>query len=171
MKKAGNNFAFIDSTNLHLALKDAGWGIDLKRFRVYLQEKYAVQKAFMFLGFVPEHQDLYQSLQDYGFILIFKPTLELKNGKVKGNCDAELVLQVMIELDDYQKAIIVSGDGDFHCLVKYLAKQNKLEKVLVPTNKNCSVLLRKAAGNKIAIINDLRKRLEYKKGDKKKKAP
>jgi uncharacterized LabA/DUF88 family protein len=41
----------------------------------------------------------------------------LPSGRVKGNVDAELVLHTMIEYDNYSKAIIISGDGDFFCLV------------------------------------------------------
>ena len=163
MKKKQNNYAFIDGQNLYLALKELNWKINYKRFRVYLREKYSVQKAYMFMGFLPENSELYNFLQSTGFILIFKPILELKNGKVKGNCDAELVLQAMIDYTDYEKAIIVSGDGDFYCLVKYLMSHNKLAKVLAPSSKNCSSLLRKVAKDKISLVSDLRKKLEYKK--------
>ena len=77
------------------------------------------------MGFKPAEQQMYNFLQDAGFTLIFKPILELKNGEVKGNCDAELVLQAMIDYKLYDKAIIVSGDGDFHCLIKYLQEKKK----------------------------------------------
>ncbi|MFH1315149.1 MAG: NYN domain-containing protein, partial [Candidatus Uhrbacteria bacterium] len=109
------------------------------------------------------NHDMYRSLQEAGFILQFKPVMELKNGEVKGNCDAELVLQAMIDFNKYDRALIVTGDGDFHCLVRYLVKQDKLEKVLAPTLENSSVLLRKAAGSRISFISDLKNKLEYKK--------
>ncbi|MFH1315039.1 MAG: NYN domain-containing protein [Candidatus Uhrbacteria bacterium] len=157
------NFAFIDSTNLYLAIKQQGWNLDYHRFRVYLKDKYGISKAYMFVGFVPENHDMYRSLQEAGFILQFKPVMELKNGEVKGNCDAELVLQAMIDFNKYDRALIVTGDGDFHCLVRYLVKQDKLEKVLAPTLENSSVLLRKAAGSRISFISDLKNKLEYKK--------
>ena len=163
MASKDNNFAFIDSTNLYLAIKQQGWSIDYKRFRVYLKDKYSVSKAYMFVGFVPENHDMYRSLQEAGFILQFKPVMELKSGQVKGNCDAELVLQAMIDFKKYNKAVIVTGDGDFHCLVRYLTKQDKLKKVLAPTLENSSVLLRKATGTKISFISDLKNKLEYKK--------
>ncbi len=92
---------------------------------------------------------------------IFKPTLKLSNGKIKGNIDAELVLHAMIEYSNYDKAVIVSGDGDFHCLVEYLKKQNKLEKLIVPNRHEFSSLLRKFTPD-MAFMNDLRGKLEYK---------
>ncbi|ODS34773.1 MAG: hypothetical protein SCARUB_00033 [Candidatus Scalindua rubra] len=45
-----------------------------------------------------------------GFILVFKPIHELKGGKVKGNCDAELVLQAMADYENYHQAIIVTRE-------------------------------------------------------------
>ena len=161
MKNSKNNSAFIDGQNLYLAINELGWKLDYKRFRVYLREKYGIEKAYMFMGFLPTNQELYNFLQTVGFILIFKPILENAWDKIKGNCDAELVLQAMIDLKDYNKALIVTGDGDFYCLVKHLDTENKLLKVLAPSPKNCSSLLRKVAGKKISFVSDLRQKMKY----------
>lgn len=53
-----------------------------------------------------------------------------RGGKPKGNVDAELVLQAMIDYRDYERAVIVTSDGDFACLVRYLYEEGKLERVL-----------------------------------------
>lgn len=156
------NYAFIDSQNLNLSIQGMGWKLDFLRFRIYLKEKYKVKIAYLFIGYMPENQDLYNSLQKYGYVLIFKPTLKYKDGKIKGNCDAELVLQAMIDYPNYERAIVVSGDGDFHCLVHYLTQQDKLEKVLIPNRNSYSALLKKAGANKLAFLNDLKEKLEYK---------
>jgi uncharacterized LabA/DUF88 family protein len=111
---------------------------------------------------VSGNESLYISLQSHRYILVFKPTLYLPNGKVKGNVDAELVLHTMIEYPNYDKAVIVSGDGDFHCLLEYLQKQNKLLKLIVPDRNNYSSLLRKFISN-IAFMNTLKEKLGYKK--------
>lgn len=163
MQKPLVNYAFIDAQNLHMAIEEHGWKIDYIRFRQHLREQYGIEKAYMFMGFKPGEQQLYNFLQSAGFILIFKPILELKNGKVKGNCDAELVLQAMIDYKNYEKALIVSGDGDFYCLVKHLKEKNKLLTVLIPTAKNCSSLLTKLLEGNITLVSDLRSKIEYKK--------
>jgi len=155
-----NNYAFIDSQNLNLAIQGQGWKLDFKRFRRYLLDKYGAVKAFLFIGFVPGQEYLYQSLQDYGYILIYKPTLMLGQGKVKGNVDAELVLHAMIELSHYDKAVIVTGDGDFHCLIEYMKKIGKLEKLLIPDRNKYSALLRKFSKD-TSFMNDLKNKLEY----------
>lgn len=161
MLKQENNYAFIDGQNLNLGVKGLGWLLDFKKFRIYLREKYSVQKAYYFIGFVPGNSDLYAVLQNYSYILIFKPTFRNSDGKIKGNCDAELVLQAMIDFNNYQKAVIVSGDGDFHCLVKYLREKNKLVTVLAPDRNKYSGLLKKAAGTNLTFMNDLKNKLEY----------
>ncbi len=148
-----NNFAFIDSQNLNLAIKELGWTLDFEKFRVYLKEKYGVTKAYLFIGYIQDNKDLYKSLQERGYILIFKPTLKYKDGKVKGNCDAELVLQAMIDVQTYDHAVIVTGDGDFHCLVDYLIKQKKLGKLLVPNQKSYSALLKRFPSEYLAFVS------------------
>lgn len=158
-----SNFAFIDSTNLYLGIRKLGWALDTKRFRVYLREKYGITQAYMFLGFSDLQQDLYRSLQEQGYVLIFKPVMRLPDGKMKGDCDAELVLQAMIDLDKYDKAVIVTGDGDFYCLVNHLKRLGKLERVLAPSQDSCSSLLSRAAGTHVAFISDLKPKLEYTK--------
>lgn len=139
----GNNYAFIDSQNLNLGVKSQGWKLNFSRFRIFLEDKYKVKKAFIFIGYVPNNQSLYTELQKSGYICVFKPTMEIKeNGKIKikGNVDAELVLHTMIEYTNYDKAVIVSGDGDFYCLIEHLAKNGKLLKIIVPNKKHSSLL-------------------------------
>lgn len=161
--KKVTNFAFIDSQNVNLAIKDQGWVLDWLRFRKYLSDKYNVSRAYLFIGFVEGNNDLYSSLQQNGYILIFKPTMELPDGKVKGNVDAELVLYSMIEYSNYDKAVIVTGDGDFYCLVKYLRERGKLAVLLVPNFFKYSGLLKKSAGKLINFMNQLNNKLAYKK--------
>ena len=161
MKNQENNYAFIDSQNLNLSIREQGWNLSFKRFRKYLEDKYDVTKAFIFIGYMATNESLYTSLQEYGYILIFKPTLNLPDGKPKGNIDAELVLHAMIEYPNYDKAVIVTGDGDFHCLIEHLKKQDKLRRIIIPNRNKFSSLLRKFA-LEMTFMNDLRGKLEYK---------
>lgn len=162
MNKNSKNYAFIDGQNLNLGIQSLGWKLDYKRFRVYLKEKYGIERAYFFVGYVQENQDLYSALQKDGYLLIFKPTYPDKDGKVKGNVDADLVLQAMIDYNEYDKAIVVTSDGDFYCLIKYLYKNNKLQFAMSPYVKTCSILLKKSAREKIFFMANLKNKLEYK---------
>ena len=146
MKSSKIVYAFLDSQNLNLGIKVMGWELDFKKFNRYLKDKYKVIKTFLFIGYVGGNETLYTHLQEAGFIVIFKPTLEFKkkgNLVTKGNVDAELVLHTMIEFPNYDQAVIVSADGDFYCLLEYLEDQKKLKHLIMPNPKKYSALLRK----------------------------
>ncbi len=157
-----NNYAFIDSQNVHLAVRALGWHLDWRRFRIHLKDKYHVTKAFIFIGFLEGNNRLYTSLQDAGFICIFKPTLVYRDGTVKGNVDTELVLHTMIQLVNFERAVIVTGDGDFYCLVQYLEEQGKLKRLLVPNRQKYSALLKRFARKNIDFMDDLRNKVAQK---------
>lgn len=163
MKKPQRNSAFIDSQNVNLGVRSLGWALDWRRFRAYLASRYDVTTAYLFLGFLPENQALYRSLQRAGFVLIFKEVTYSDDGKPKGNVDAELVLQAMIDYNEYDQAVIVTSDGDFGCLVRHLRQQDKLRIVLSPTRERCSALLKKAAQGYIRYLDQVRHQLEYRR--------
>ncbi|HLD26459.1 MAG TPA: hypothetical protein VJB63_00660 [Patescibacteria group bacterium] len=64
-KKTKKIYAFIDSQNLHLGVKSQGWILDFVRFRILLKDKYYVEKAFLFIGYIPDNQSLYTHLQQF----------------------------------------------------------------------------------------------------------
>ncbi len=172
-------YAFIDSQNLNISIQKLGWKIDWHKFRDYLTEKYGVSKAFMFIGYVPEFEDMYKQLHETGFLIVLKPTFDMtrprpeageetSNSKpekeedkrqTKGNVDADLVLWAMKEQKNYDKAVIVSGDGDFFSLVEYLEEQGKLLKLLAPTGHYSS--LYNAFEGYVDRIDQSRRELAY----------
>ena len=164
MNKSENNFAFIDSQNVNLSVLELGWKLDFARLRTYLAEKYQVTKAFLFIGFVDGNQPLYRKLQEAGFICIFKPTLQYSDGTTKGNCDVELVLYAMIELPNFDQAVLATGDGDFYCLVDYLIDQRKFHALLIPNRCKYSALLKfKKFKPFLRFMNDLEVKLALNK--------
>lgn len=154
-KKGENNYAFIDGQNVHLGVKELGWLLDFRKFRVYLADKYRVKKAYIFIGFIEGNQEIYRFLQEAGYILILKPVLIPKDGKPKGNVDADLVLRAMIDFSSYDQAVIITSDGDFYSLVDYLYGQVKLKIVLSPNKAKCSILLKQKAKEKIEFLDKL----------------
>jgi uncharacterized LabA/DUF88 family protein len=159
------NYAFIDGQNLYSGVLALGWKLDFTQFRQYLRDTYNISKAFLFIGYMEEQQELYDQLEYQGYTLVFKPTITYKDGLTKGNVDADLVLNAMIEYADYKKGVIVTGDGDFYCLIDYLRQQNKLAQVLIPNERLYSTLFEQIdAGSRkyFTFINRLRKDLEYK---------
>jgi uncharacterized LabA/DUF88 family protein len=149
-------YAFIDSQNLNVSVQRDGWKMDWKKFRQYLADEFRVTQAYMFIGYMPEHENLYEQMHHAGYMVVLKPTFDMTRVRqadtkqyivgagehvkksqeeerhIKGNVDADLVLWAMKEISNYNQAIIVSGDGDYYSLVEYLEEQKKLLKVLAP---------------------------------------
>lgn len=138
-------YAFIDSQNLNLGVRSLGWELDFHKFRLYLKNKYYVKTAFLFIGYISTNTKLYNKLKAFGYEIVFKPTRRSRiNGKIltKGNVDAELVLHCLLQYQNYGKAIIVSGDGDFYCLIEYLDSMRKLKRIITPNSKYSGLLRR-----------------------------
>lgn len=138
-------YAFIDSQNLNLGIRGLGWQLDFYRFRVYLNDKYNVSKAYLFLGYISKNKKLYDYLESCRYELIFKPTIIDPSGKTKGNVDAELIVWTMrcVYEEICDKVIIISGDGDFSILADFLLEKNKLLQFIVPNYKTMSILIKK----------------------------
>jgi uncharacterized LabA/DUF88 family protein len=168
MRIKENNFAYIDGANLHKGSVDFGWKLDYARFRVWLSEKYGVNCAYIFIGLIPKYKDLYNYLQKSGFTLIFKEVVYNDIGRPKGNCDADLVLQAVSDMyeNKFEKAVLVSSDGDYAGLVNFLEERKKILFVLSPgSEKKCSILL-KRTGVKISYLKEQRLNLELPKKEK-----
>lgn len=74
-KKA--NYAFIDSQNLNVGVQKFGWKMDWAKFRKFLAEQYNVSNAYMFIGYVPEFENLYEQLHNAGYMIVLKPTSDM----------------------------------------------------------------------------------------------
>ena len=165
MKNKSNNFAYIDAANLHKGIESLGWNMDYQRFRIWLSEKYGVKLAYLFIGLIPKYKKLYKYLQESGFILVFKEVVYDGDGKPKGNCDADLVLQASCDTyeNKFGKAIIVSSDGDYASLVKFLKERGKLKTILSPHTKDLYSILLKRTDAPIAYLNDQKSILQIRK--------
>ena len=110
-----------------------------------------------------EHQDIYNALQEAGFILYFKPLVRKQDKTIKGNVDTDLVLQAMIEKDNYDKAVIVSGDGDYAGLIRHLADTGKLQQVVIPNSRKFSSLFKRQDeyGKYFSFLDQLKDKLSY----------
>jgi len=145
---------YIDGNNLYRSAKELGFVIDYKKFRGWLRQKYDTDKVYLFIGLVPERVKFYEYLQECGFILIFKQTVSV-GGTIKGNCDAELVLKTVSDFytKSFDSCILITGDGDFGCLVEFLEENKSLGLVISPDKNKCSILLRNK-NTEITFLNE-----------------
>ena len=172
MKKE-NNIAFIDGQNLHIGIMQNNWKIDHSRFRVYLKDKYHISEAYYFFGYISEEeQDLYSNLQKAGFIVVFKKHNSNLATQKKGHVDTDIVFEAMknlIDNKDFDKIVLVSGDGDYKKLVEYLISKNLFEKILFPNKKFASSLYKKLGSEYYDNLLNLKSYIEYVKIGQKEK--
>ncbi len=139
------NIAFIDGQNLHMGTLKDNWHVDPKKLRTYLKENFSVEKAYYFIGYMTERKySFYRYLEDAGFTIVFKQHSESLKGEKKGNVDTDVVFEIMryVIEGDFDKIVIISGDGDYKKVIDYLISKEKFEKILFPSKKRHSSLYR-----------------------------
>jgi len=147
------------------------WRIDLARFRVYLERKYHVSKAYYFLGYVQEaRQELYEEIQHAGFVLMFREHNPAMMGKKKGNVDSDIIFQIMKKMyakEIFDKVILVSGDGDYKLLVDFLITENKFAKMLFPNKKFASSLYKKLGSEYFDYLESAKDKITTRESEEK----
>lgn len=156
------NIAYIDGQNLFMGTTNSlpGWSVNLARFRVYLKDKYDVEKAYYYLGYVQEGAKidlLYENIQNAGFILVFRQHTAVMAGNKKGNVDSDIIFSIMKRIyskESFNKVVLVSGDGDYKMLVDFLIEEGKLAKVLFPNRKYRSSLYKEIGAAYFSYLDD-----------------
>ena len=149
-----SHYAFIDSQNLNKAIEAIGYAIDYRRFRLWLKNRHGIDRAILYFGYVKSNQKLYHSLEKCGFEFVFRD-VEYRLGKRKANVDICLTISALEQIPAYDKAYLVTSDGDFFDLVEKLKREGKFGGVISPqTKKGCSQLLKKTSGQHITFLPD-----------------
>ena len=129
-----------------------------------MKDKYAVSEAYYFLGYVNnDNEDLYNEIQKAGFIVVFKEHTSKLLAKKKGNVDTDIVFEIMKNLVDnheFNKIILVSGDGDYKKLVDYLIGKDKFKKILFPNKKFASSLYKKLGSEFFDYLGNIKKYIQ-----------
>ena len=165
--KKENNFAFIDGQNLHMGTKsdDPSWQINFFKFREYLRKKYNVTQAYYFLGFVfDEKNDLYDKIQEAGFVLKFREHNSAMLGNKKGNVDGDIIFAIMKKIykkEKFDKIILISGDGDYRMLVDFLIEENRFKKILFPNKKFASSLYKKITRTYFDYLVNIKHKIKF----------
>ncbi len=158
--KKEQNLAFIDGQNLFLGTTKSqkSWRVDLKKFRIFLCDKYHTERAYYFLGCVDDrNQALYDEIQEAGFVLKFREHNTAMLGKKKGNVDTDIVFDIMKRLykkESFDKIVLVSGDGDYKKMVDFLIAEERFKKILFPNNKHYSSLYKKLGSEYFDFLDE-----------------
>ena len=177
------NIAFVDGQNLHfgttkcyicaekmgIELKDiklsdckcgSAWEVDLAKFRIYLTDNYSISEAYYILGYLDvKNDELYQKIQKAGFIIIFKEHNKLSKSTKRGNVDTDIVFEIMKNLLDnknFEKIMLISGDGDYKKLITYLISKDRFCKILFPNKRFASSLYKEFGSEVFDYLENLK---------------
>lgn len=105
----------------------------------------------------------YLKLQEFGYKLFLKPVKTYYQGdgttQRKANCDVEMAFYLMKEKDNFDRVVILSGDGDFLPLLKYLKDMDK-EVIVLARGPRTAREIRQFAGSNfrdfVRLENDIK---------------
>jgi uncharacterized LabA/DUF88 family protein len=91
----------------------------------------------------------YLKLKTFGYELILKPvkTYEDEDGNPtrKANCDVDMAFRLMLEQSAFDRAVVLSGDGDFLPVLKYLRQSGKKVYILARSPRTAKEIKKFAA--------------------------
>ena len=117
------------------------------------------------MGYVQDGNDqLYRDIQKAGFIIEFREHDKLAKSQKKGNVDTEIVFEIMRHLldnDKFGKIVLISGDGDYKKLVKYLITKGRFRKILFPNRKFASSLYKELGSEMFDYLENLKTYIKF----------
>lgn len=106
----------------------------------------------------------YLKLQEFGYDLRLKPVkrYEQEDGTIrkKANCDVEMAFYLMKEKENFDRVLVLSGDGDFLPLLKHLREDGK-EVIILARGPRTAREMRQFAGEQFRDFTRLEKYIRH----------
>lgn len=139
---------------------------EVERYLIgYIKEKseYLTEAKLALLDRHLKRIKFYLTIEKFGYKLVLKPvkTYEDEEGNTrrKANCDVDMAFSLMLEVSEYDRAIVLSGDGDFLPVLKFLKKSGK-EILVLARGPRTAKEIKQFAGDKFMDFTYLRERLK-----------
>jgi uncharacterized LabA/DUF88 family protein len=163
-------YAFVDASNIIYRDTDENpWKIDLQKLIKYLRERFEVGRVFYYGGIDNRNETqvkLYKKLEDWGYELRLNPVKKFVNIRgefyTKADVDSRMTFEMMKYLSEYDRAVVLTGDGDFEWVLEYLLGNKEKIWLLASPGKTAKEL-KKLVGRDFANLDNLRGQLEFEK--------
>ena len=158
---------FVDGSNLYFTLRALNWKVDYRLLLEYCSEWGDVVDAVFYTGVKAgdeKQKKFFSALNDCGFSVISKPLKVYANGASKANLDVEIVLDMFTTIDNYDMAILISGDCDFERALQHLRACGKQFKV-ISSRQGVSRELRNISGMHFIDLENIRNKVERTQDD------
>lgn len=128
----GEVFVFIDAANILYSQKTLGWRVDYRRLKKYLETECNLKGLFFYTGRVgslSKQNKFLRKLSKLGYKVYSKEVKFIRISKEKsipkGNLDVELAVDMVTRYEEYETAVLFSGDGDFAYAVDFIKKKGR----------------------------------------------
>lgn len=133
--------------------------INLNKLITYLNGKKPIDKKPI------QRIKFYLKLAEFGYLLKLKPVKIFRepDGRIskKANCDVDMTFDLMRYINEYSSVLILSGDGDFAIVLKYLINIGKKVTVLARGERTAKEI-KQLAGKNFRDFNYLRELIKFK---------
>ena len=160
-RKSTKAAVFIDAANVIYSQRTLKWQIDFKKLINYFKKNYQLDNVYFYFAYLKDNKKQYgffKKLKQWGYKIRTKEVKLIRQNDgtflKKGNLDVELTIDAIKSLKFYSTAILMSGDSDFHALVKYWQFKSK-RVVIISSKGHVSFELLKAT-DKYINFNKLR---------------
>ena len=159
---------FVDGANFFYTQRDLlGWWVNPKKLLEWIERNGTVTDALYYLGSGDADDARFtaflRALPHLGYSLVTKPVKLLPgaNGAMvkKANLDVEIVLDMFTMLDEFDMAVLVSGDGDFRRPLELLRSRGK-RFMVISTEGTVARELREVAGRHFVDLQEIRRSVE-----------
>lgn len=136
---------YIDVQNVHRKTLDYGRKIDRHKFFIYLKAKYSADIIYYAVWYIEVYKSYYEYLKKIWYVMLYKETILLPTGEIKGNVDIDIAITCIYDLwkNNLQVAYLVTNDGDYNSLIKKLIEEKVFGGLIVPDRKTASRLIKK----------------------------
>lgn len=164
-------YVFIDASNLWAVQKAKGKLFDLAKLKSFLKQTHAATdiRVYYYDAYPDQSTREYSIDGKFRFYVYLEKALKfivrkkaLKQIKVatergfiveeKGNMDVEMTIDVVNQIQNYDEAVVFSGDSDFMALVRFVRSKGKRVCVYSSRN-NGSTELRTGADGYTDVLN------------------
>lgn len=172
-------YVFIDVANIIYGAKKTGkWKVSYLKLINYLKTRYDAHRIFFFAGVKSIEKNNFNKLANYGYVLRLKelkiykrkPSIRkikcpnckrdfvkkfYRHPELKANCDVDLTFEAMRHSSDYSRMILLSGDGDFYPLVKFLLEKGR-ELRVIAESRSTSITIKNLIGQNFIDLQSIK---------------
>ncbi|MBE3583166.1 MAG: NYN domain-containing protein [Limnochordaceae bacterium] len=124
---------FIDGANMFYAQRALGWRIDWAKVISYFSKGKKLYNGFYYAAESEgefSQESFLRALTHMGYIVRRRPLKSITDQETgatiyKANLDVDIVVDMLATMDQYDEAILMSGDGDFERAFELLRARGK----------------------------------------------